>query len=261
MTVAEAATYLKQVYGALCREADFSPENPRVNHCLGGLVSSVSVWHARGQGAPLLTDSGLADVRDQLPDLCGCAECHMEKWWARRIVAARHAADELRAFWYLDNYRTLCHAEAQLLGPDGTRRLAFLGGGALPLTGILLAQAQPDTRIRCIDTDAEACDLAQSLVGALGLKTRVEIVEQRAEDFTPFTHETVVCASLLRADGLYDRLHAAGVQRLLVRDAEDVFQFLYKPAQLPGAGYRQTAKTVPTPGRINTSRLFERVAA
>ena len=182
----------------------------------------------------------------------------MEKWWCRKILASPcPGAQSLAAFWYLDEYRDLCRSELALLGGRRTERFAFLGSGALPLTAILLAQSAPDICIGCVDRDEEACELAARLVALLGLGERVTVTAGDARDHRPASGETVICASLLDAPGLYARLSDAGAERLLVRDAEGPYRFCYRPAPLPDSGFIERSRSPVSTRRINTSRYFE----
>jgi hypothetical protein len=257
-----AIAFLLATYRSLSEQQDLSPNNPSVNRALGALVAALQQWQARRFGANLLEDQALAEVASSLPKLCGAAECEMEKWWARRILQSGCAGVQaLEAFWYLDNYRALCQAEWRLMAGSPSRRYAFLGSGALPMTAILLAETHPEVAVRCIDRDPDACDLAERLVRRLNLSHRIAICPMSAEDLLPLADETVICASLLSAGDLYPGLHRAGARRLLIRDAEGVYRFCYRPAALPQSGYVQRGRTPLSAARINTSLYYEATAA
>jgi hypothetical protein len=258
MTQADAITFLKDARDTLARQSDLSPENPAVNRCLSRLVATLRAWQTAGFGTDLADAPELADVARDLPALCARAECEMEKWWCRRILASDcPGAQALAAFWYLDAYEALCRAELQLLQIQPADGFAFLGSGALPVTAILLAQRCPEMRITCVDSDGEACELAERLFRLPGLAGRVAVKEIEAETYRPEPEETVICASLLQAPGLYEHLHARQIHRLIVRDAEGPYRFCYRPAPLPRHGYVERAKSAACPERINTSRYFE----
>lgn len=255
-----AIAYLSATYRSLSEQEDLSPNNLSVNRQLGGLVATLRGWQESGFGSDLPEQEALAEVAAGLPKLCGAAECAMEKWWARRILQSKCAGVQaIEAFWYVENYRALCRAELALMAWAHPHRFAFLGSGALPMTAILLAQANPEVMVRCIDCDADACELAERLVRRLGLSGRVAICEMQAETFAPLAEETVICASLLSAGDLFPGLHRAGAVRLIVRDAEGVYRFCYRPAALPGAGFVQRGRTALSAARINTSRYYEAI--
>jgi hypothetical protein len=255
-----AIAFLDATYRSLSAEADLSPNNPAVNQGLGTLVTTLQRWQACGFGADLADEPVLAEVAQCLPRLCGAAECAMEKWWCRRILeSVCPGVQALNAFWYLDSYRELCRAEYSMVEDGGATHFAFLGSGALPMTAILLAQDHADIEMRCIDTDAEACELSERLISRLNLADRVCVQNIRAENYEPRRDEIIICASLLRAPGLFPALEKVGGNRIVIRDAEGVYRFCYRPADLPQRGYVERARTPLSPKRINTSRYLEAV--
>lgn len=258
MNEAEATRFLKTAHETLARQTDLSPNNPEVNACLGTLVSTLRSWQARGFGEDLAERPGLAEAASELPRLCAIAECEMEKWWCRKILASEcPGAQALQAFWYLDEYEALHRAEVELLGEKRSGRFAFLGSGALPVTAILIARDCAETSVACVDCDGEACELAERLIALIGLKDRIAIVDIDAETYPSEPDETIICASLLRAPGLFVALQDRRTRRLIVRDAEGPYRFCYRPAVLPGRDFVERAKSPVSSGRINTSRYFE----
>ncbi|RIA47274.1 nicotianamine synthase family protein [Dichotomicrobium thermohalophilum] len=253
-----AIVYLNETLNTLRQQDDLSPDNPQVTETLRCLVATLRTWHRDAFGADLANDPALAEARTELPRLCGAAECQMEKWWCRKALASDAPERVLWEFWYLPNYLSLHNAETALAGPAPLRQTVFLGSGALPLTAILLAQADERARVRCVDMDWEACALAEALIGALGLQDRIAVQHARGEACDVPKDAAVICASLLDAPGLYAHLAASGVARLLVRDVEGVYCWLYRPADRPGPPFRQRARTAPSSTRINITRHFER---
>lgn len=252
-----ATAYLNDTFRILCNQTDLSPNNDIVTRQLRGLVATLGEWHRTGFGAGLADDPALAEARKALPELCAAAEHELEKWWCRKALASVAPEDVLAGFWYLPNYLSLCRAEADLTDYDALCEAAFLGCGALPMTAIVLARSHEDARLCCIDADAEACALAAQLVRKLKLNHRITIHHGRAETWEPTPGATVICASLLHAPGLYGHLAACGSSRLLVRDVEGVYCWLYHPAELPSAYFLERARTAMSPKRINITRYFE----
>ncbi|HKJ63741.1 MAG TPA: nicotianamine synthase family protein [Hyphomicrobiales bacterium] len=254
----EAAVFLNAVHETLANQSDLSPENPKVNSCLNRLVATLQDWQQCGYGSDLADHPDFTGLACSLPDLCARAECEMEKWWCRRILASDcKGVQSLAAFWYLDNYQSLCRAELELLGSARETRFAFLGSGALPLTAILLAQQSPSMAVSCVDCDGEACSMAYELVSLLGLSRQIMIENKEACAYRPEADETVICASLLDAPGVFNHLDACNVSRLIVRDAEGPYRFCYRPAHLPGPEFVECSKLPLSADRINTSRYFE----
>ena len=256
-TRARAIAYLNETFRTLEAQTDLSPDNALVTQRLHDLVATLQAWQRRGFGDTLAQEPDLADARAGLPELCARAECMMEKWWCRKALASAAPWRVLSDFWYLANYRSLCCAETALAGQQALREAVFLGCGALPLTAILLAVEDENARLTCVDADGEACDLAAALVGALGLPSRIAIDHSRAEDHPIPPAATVICASLLEAPGLYAHLAARGAARLLIRDVEGVYRWLYRPAPHPGPAFSEAARTAQSPERINITRHFD----
>ncbi len=254
-----AITYLNETFDTLRAQSDLSPDNQTVTRCLHRLVRTLSAWHKAGFGHDLAGAPELAEARIELPRLCGNAEQALEAWWCRKALASNAPARVLANFWYMANYRSLYHAEAGLAGPESLREAVFLGCGPLPLTAIVMARADDAASLRCVDADAQACELAAALVRALGLDGRITVEHARAEACHIPRGASVICASLLDAPGLHDHLADRGAAQMLVRDAQGVYQWLYRPATLPGRAFRECARTQPAPERINITRYFEAI--
>lgn len=252
----EAVVAIRQSYALLAKERNLSPHNEKVNHSLTRLVRTLTQCQAQDVTDFLLTTPSLSEEREKLPMLCGQAECEMEKFWARKLIAREDS--HLNEFWYYPEYQELCRAEKELFAGRRFSTISFLGAGALPLTAFLLAHNVQDAKIVCVDVDAEACDLADRLSEKLGLSRRVDIRCMDALQYDPADNELVICASLLRGGTqVYKRLRNHHNGALMVRDSEGAYQFLYKAAELPRAGFREVAKTTRDPRRINTSRYYE----
>jgi hypothetical protein len=230
-----AAAYLEGVVRTLSGEADLSPANPKVTRLLSDLVERLREWHAQGFGGDLPDAPEFINITLALPPICARAESEMEKWWAERLIAAPgDIKTALRRFWYYGNYRSLIHAEWDLIGGLDFARIVFLGGGALPLTAMLLA-AKTDRPICCVDRDGAACALARRLIERAGLRDRVTICEGLAENARFGQDDLALCASLLQGDAHYAGLAAAKVRFVLARDSDGVFRFCYRPAPAPPA--------------------------
>lgn len=101
---AEAIRFLRECYSELELQTDFSPENPIINANLSALVSNLSAWRSQSDLESLADCIELDVIAAGLQKICACAECAMEKWWCRRILADPcPAAQSLASFWYLKN--------------------------------------------------------------------------------------------------------------------------------------------------------------
>jgi Nicotianamine synthase protein len=254
---AHAIEFINQVHEKLSEQTDLSPNNPIVTHWAKRFVEFLGATHLEDWADHLPDAPELTKATAHLPLLCGRAECQMEKWWCRRLMASPDMSfNGLAEFWYFENYRSLIDAELALLGPTAATRATFLGSGALPLTAVLLARRLPGLRVRCVDNDAEACELSRALIRRLGMDDRTTIIEARAEELQFRPSDIVICASLLQAPMLYDALAKYGVKTVVVRDAEGLFRLCYKPASAPPIGYCPAGRTAACASRINVSRLF-----
>lgn len=250
---------IQQSFRALSNTHDLSPNNDKVTTCLTDLVRTLTKCQSPELSKFILETPVLAAERAGLPDLCGRAECEMEKFWARKLAAS--PACSLADFWYFPEYTALCRAELGLFKKKTFSRISFLGAGALPLTAFMLAQQLPKTHITCVDFDAEACDLSAQLSRRIGMQDQVTVECMDARAYTPVDNELVICASLLEGkENLYTRLDKFACA-LIVRDAEGPYQYLYKPAELPKPRFVERAKTTINAKRINTSRYYEQEAA
>ncbi|MDD9899633.1 MAG: nicotianamine synthase family protein [Alphaproteobacteria bacterium] len=252
----DAVSIIRQSHRFLAQAQDLSPHNAGVTSSLTRLVRSLMDCYASDISASLVGAPDLQKARQELPVLCGKAECEMEKFWAQRLADTPTA--QLADFWYYSEYCALTQAEIGLLGTKTYSRISFLGAGALPLTGFLMADHFADAQVVCVDYDEDACSLAARLARKFGYADRVDVRCMAATDYRPEAGELVICASLLthRAD-VYARLGDCDCA-LIVRDAEGAYQFLYRPAVLPGAGFARVSKTEPDPKRINTSHFYIR---
>jgi len=252
----QAVDAIRQSYALLSREQNLSPGNSAVTSSLTHLVRTLTQCQAPELTKFLLSTPDLAREREQLPILCGLAECEMEKFWARKLISS--TACDLADFWYFPEYTELCRAEIDLFKQRSFSRISFLGSGALPLTAFLIAQHCPTTPVVCVDYDVEACDLASQLGRKIGLKDRVSVEQMDALKYVPVENELVICASLLQGrEEIYRRLDNHDCA-LIVRDSEGPYQYLYKAAELPKTRFREVSKTKVDPRRINTSRFFIR---
>ncbi|MEM7621193.1 MAG: nicotianamine synthase family protein, partial [Pseudomonadota bacterium] len=249
---------LLRVYSLLENQKDLSPNNDIVNFSLKKLVHNIICWQQE-------ESTLIEDIRDNaehlllhLPALCARAECEMEKWWCRKILSGQ---EDLEAFWYYENYQNLIDAELDLLSDQVITDIVFLGSGALPLSAILLAQQNDDLRVKCIDYDIYACDLAKRLIKKLKLDRRIEVCTKNSDNYIPQSDELIICASLLKSKNIYYKFYKHDIHNIIVRDVEGLYQLLYTPALMPTSEqYIEQHKTPLSSIRINTSRCFERVS-
>lgn len=260
ITRSEAIAVVRKVHQTLARQTDLSPRNEIVTETLTHFIAFLQAAFHEVWAEELPEEPELEEAALHLPRLCGLAEVEMEKWWCRRFLAEpglTHAF--LKTFWYFENYVYLVRAERSLLSCEPDGRGVLLGSGALPLTAILLTNLAPGLSVHCVDRDGEACDLAASLIRALGMRSRIEVINEEAEAYSFSPRDIVVCASLLYAPTLFEIFIRKQVQTFILRDVAGLFRFCYRKSKSPPPPYRLVGQTSASVHAVNISRLHRMV--
>lgn len=222
-----------------------------------------------------LADAALTGVADHAPvlrRLCAAGESELETYWARRIVAADDPAAELARFPYLQNYRDLVRMELAgiaAVGGRAPRRVAVLGSGPLPLTGLVLAR-EHGVHVLHVDRDHECLAWGDAVTESLGLEGRVRSVRADLEcaDCAPTLvsaglgdSDAVVLAALVGADSAAKRQVCGRLARLvrpveawvLVRSAVQLRTLLYPEVRAEDlAGLRVELELHPRSDVVNS---------
>lgn len=260
-TVLDAVDTLK-------RNNDRSPENPVINTTLTNLVGTITALYSREEEQLVLGDPRILDVREELLEYLAQAEGEMEKYWTREFLSRDTLSqDDLKDFWYWDNYEKLVDKEMQKLplsenGAATPLRAAFVGSGSLPLSAIIFHQ-KTGIPVTCIDNDPEACDKAEALFAALGIGDKLETQHVNGGDARYDSYDLVFIASLIPDDEKHniiqqirDMPHPCLVA---VRSAERLHTLLYEPfaPDRDSAGQcRQLGKTDHDAEVINTTYIM-----
>lgn len=128
-----------------------------------------------------LVDAVAADTRTKIDDtrshtvrrVAAAAESLMEVTWARRVIAARDATQQLARFPYCDNYRELVRREIALIEQSGCllgkqSRVCMIGTGPFPMTALELVR-QRGVQIDHVDISSRALALCTLVGRRLGL--------------------------------------------------------------------------------------------
>jgi len=221
---------------------------------------------------PQLADSALAQLGDEAPmtrRLCAAGETALEQYWARRVLAAADPHAELARFPYLGNYRELVRMElgaVMAAGGERPRRVAVLGSGPLPLTGIVLARDY-GAEVLHVDRDPDSLWLGGKLTAALGLPAVTAHADLddpgsehvlRAEGIGDC--DVVVLAALVGQDAAGKRAVSARLARLLrpdtlvlARSAVRLRSLLYPRVRAEDlAGLRVELEVHPHSGVVNS---------
>jgi len=224
-SVLHAVEEIQLTVDVLNKEVDLSPENSVINNSLSRLVENLCVWSTQPDMQFLLSLREMQDALNILPKICGLAECEMEKWWANKLLrSSGDIWEAIEQFWYIKQYRQLIASE----------------------------------KFICVDNDPAACEFAGFLIEKCNLTDRIDVLNMSAINYVPKKDCLVICASLLKAQNLYQHLYRSGVSNLMVRDVEGIFRFLYSVAPYPSEElYTEVSRTPFCRYRINVSRLFK----
>ncbi|MDV6012904.1 nicotianamine synthase family protein [Haloechinothrix sp. LS1_15] len=144
--------------------------------------------------------SGLDAHAPALQGLCASGESALEAHWARRIVESDDPRAELDRFPYLDNYRDLVRMELGMvtaMSRPWPARVAVLGSGPLPLTGLILAE-DFGAEVLHVDRDVGSLGLGDAVATALGVPRVAAGV--RADLEQPSSASILLDAGLGRCD-------------------------------------------------------------
>lgn len=261
MSIEDAAVQVKTTLSKLNGFEDLSPNNQELNETLGGFVEQIGKWQSYGYGEQLLAQPDLQEAKDKLPALCAKAEGLMEVHWSNHFAGYNIIDDQdLREFWYYHNYEDITQVEIELMlrhTPEA-KGFSFIGSGPLPMTVLIAARLLPNAVFECVDWDPEACAVSQKIIDKMNLSDRVRVFNAAAKDYVPQTGLIPIVASLIEGkEDVYKTYERAGIVNFMVRDAEDVYRFVYKPADVPNNDqWSQVDKTELSPNRLNTTRLY-----
>ncbi len=205
--------------------------------------------------ASVLADARIRRLRPDLLRLCSEGESLLEAAWARRVGEAGDPPAELDRFPYLENYRRLSRLELHTLAgaghvPLAAHRVCFLGGGPLPVSGLLMRQ-QLGVTVDVVEKEPLAADLARRLLGRLAPGPGLRVVEAdaaSAEDMAQLVPgcDVVVMAALVgpTRDEKREVLRAVGRAMdpgayLVARSAHGLRSLLYpvvEPGDVEAAG-------------------------
>ena len=204
---------------------------------VNALFSSLVTFTESGQK----TNLSLEEIKG-LQRLCSHAESELELFYAKRILVASNKEDALKDFLYFKNYRELCELEYQNLffcaHGEKMQSVAFVGGGALPLTAILLAK-EKGMRVTILEKDEEAATLGREIVESLSLSSLVTVTLCDALFFGEYHHFDTVYVAALVGEGDEEKeaiishvyKHLKEKSLLLLRSSFGARELLYAPVR------------------------------
>ena len=246
----------------LTSENDLSPRNPVINKTLSHLVHTLASTYEYSEETAALKDPRIRQARPHLLEKLSKAEAEMEKYWADYFGEKETIGiEDLKEFWYWDNYEELVDRELDNFPKDATdHSIAFIGSGALPLTAIIM-HLKTGCPVTCVDSDYDACEKSQALIDKLGLENvHVLHAEGNAPRYNSFS--TVIIASLIPQDQKDEIVGKLKQDKssvyVAVRSAERLHSLLYEPVntekQFSELDY--LGKTKQDSSVINTTLVF-----
>lgn len=166
------------------------------------------------------------------------AEVELEKHWSKIFLASQIKLPNLQDFIYYSNYNDLTDLEyANIkLYKNKINNALFIGGGALPLTAIILAN-KFDIKVTILEIDNSSYELSQKLITKLGLENKIQIINVNAHNYNYYGDYDVIYLAAMVGDGqvqkdnliniIANQVHTETI--LLVRSAFGMKELLYSP--------------------------------
>lgn len=171
----------------------------------------------------------------KINEICSKAEFEMEKFWSEKILKSQNPKQELKKFWYYENYKKLTKLEflnSSFL-QENISEILFIGWWPLPLTAIILAE---DFWInsKIIDLSEEAIVMWKNLIKKLWLEDKIIFEKKNILDYKDEKkYDLVYAASLIFWNDNQEEIiknikNNLNFSKLLVRTSDWVRQILYK---------------------------------
>jgi hypothetical protein len=196
-------------------------------------------------------------------------ERRIERAWSGQLLGEGHLnIKALRNFWYYDNYLGLCDTELGLLhkGEPGLSltkardSIAVVGGGSLPLTGIMLHD-MTGVPVTVIDYNARCCQMASRMLRTLGMEKHVKVAHADGRHFDYNGHSIIIIAANLNGvrETVGQALTTGHPKRVMLRSVDGLRTLLYKPVtydDISGYGLQHVGQADRTERYFNSSQAF-----
>jgi nicotianamine synthase len=146
----------------------------------------------KGDIRPAFNDEEIKKVRT----FCNLAECDHEIHWAKKLINSENPQEDIKRFPKYEYYNNLISLEIDCISYFQDRKnlkVVFVGGGAMPLSAIILA-AKFEISSVVLEIDDKAINLAKNLIKKLGLSNKIKIMKARGEDFNYFNFNLIFLA-------------------------------------------------------------------
>jgi len=248
-----------QSYKILSNTKDLSPENKTVCQILSSLIEHATNCYECDFDIEF--NPSTLKLIPNFRRICSDAEELMEKHWSEYFLnKPTLSLDNLKEFWYYDNYAKITQKEIALMknyfSEDKNISILFAGSGALPLTAILMYQAGYKN-ITIIDIDWEAINKSQNLFKKLGID--INIYNQDVFQHNLDNYDLICIASLIpNKTKIINKIKKSNAKHYLMRGADGIYKIFYEnlsddiKASSPHMYYPSDKHT------INSSYLFKK---
>jgi nicotianamine synthase len=168
-----------------------------VNEIFENLVNITSKYNKNS--SEILSNPSIKQILPDVRSMCSKGESYLEKNWAQRIIDSKHPELEIELFPYYNNYLKLSELEIQAIktvDDISSKKFLFIGSGALPLSGIVLAK-EFKIKIDLLDVDKKACELSKKIIDKLHLSNMVNIIESNVNNFSNLDNYGVILLAAL----------------------------------------------------------------
>jgi hypothetical protein len=167
---------------------------------------------------------------------------------------------QLKLYHYYERYLILVRNEAQFAGFSAGDRVAFIGGGPLPLTPILL-QTRYDVDGISIEIVPQIAALSELVLDKLGLASAIDVTCGDETALSDLTYNGVVVAALAEPKKRIFRNLRSLVPRetkILYRTYSGMRAILYAPVVNEDlVGFQEVGRVLPT-GKVNNTSVMIR---
>jgi hypothetical protein len=188
------------------------------------------------------------------------AGTRLETQNARDILAAENPWAKVESFHYYDRYVILVHNEAQLARLSAGDLVAFIGGGSVPLTSMLLNKFF-GVRGVCIEIKPEIAELCTLVLDKFDLSSEIEVVCGNETALSHLRYDAVMVGAVAEPKKRVFRnlLRLVTTEtKILYRTYSGMRAVLYAPVTTQDLiGFQELERILPA-GKVNNTSVLIR---
>lgn len=188
----------RELYNRIKRLAEFQPST-EVNDFMSCLTTyCCNNTHIM----PSLSNMEIKFIRDR----SNIAETNLEIHWANKLLEEGSKYPNIEDFVYHSNYRDLVNLEILNIKvyKKNIKKILFIGGGALPITAIILAQKY-NYNVTILERDQESYDISTELISKLTLNNKINIVLCSALYYVDYDEYDLIYIAAMVGDNQKDK--------------------------------------------------------